>query len=397
MCFWVQKPKLSTLIYLCIMRRLLTIGINTIQGYANPAFNFLIVVFGVKIFEKDDWASLINVMIWVFFLSFIFGWGNRDYLLRAYSENPGNMYRAFFSNLFSRSLLLPFSGIFFLFFSAEIAALSVVLICLLFLYNSLNTLVIYHQKFGAQLVAEILGFGIIFGSIFYLETFHLGTFLQLYCVATLIKFLVLSAQLHYWKQPFKATISLQEFKLGVPFFVLGLSGWLISKTDIYMVDFYLKPSQLAEYQLLITAFLMLQALAAYITIPFTKHVYRVSDEVVQKIKYKLYLVSLPLTILGGFTIWLIMEYFVELGFSYEYYLVGSSMALPCYFYTLNVMELMKNHRERIIIYISFFAFFASISMIVLLIETYEIFGVLLSVSITQWLVLLVYKLQRKFG
>jgi O-antigen/teichoic acid export membrane protein len=379
------------------MRRLLTIGINTIQGYANPAFNFLIVVFGVKIFGKDDWASLINVMIWVFFLSFIFGWGNRDYLLRAYSENPGNMYRAFFSNLFSRSLLLPFSGIFFLFFPAEIAVWSVVLICLLFLYNSLNTLVIYHQKFGAQLAAEILGFGIIFGSIFYLETFHLETFLQVYCVAIFTKFMVLSAQLRYWKESVKGTISLREFKLGLPFFILGLSGWLISKTDIYMVDFYLKPSQLAEYQLLITAFLMLQALAAYITIPFTKHVYRVSDEVVQKIKYKLYLVSLPLTILGGFVIWLIMEYFVELGFSYEYYIVGSSMALPCYFYTLNVMELMKNHRERIIIYISFFAFFASISMIVLLIETYEIFGVLLSVSITQWLVLLVYKLQRKFG
>lgn len=354
-------------------------------------------VFGVKIFGKEDWASLINVMIWVFFISFIFGWGNRDHLLRAYSENPSKMYHAFWSNLLSRSLLLPFSAVFFFFFPTQIAAWAIALIAVQFIYNSLSTLVVYHQKFGAQLLAEFIGFGIIFGSIFYLKTFNLDTFLQMYVLATVLKLLVLSLQLNFWKEPFSATISLQEFKLGLPFFILGLSGWLASKSDIYIVDFHLEKSQLAEYQLLITAFLMLQALAAYITIPFTKHVYRLSDKVVQKIKYKLYAVSLPLTILGGFTIWFVMEYFVKLGFGYEYYIVGTSIALPCYFYTLNIMELMKNHQERSIIYISFLAFFVSVSLILLLIETYEIFGVLISVSITQWLVLLMFKLHRRFS
>ena len=231
---------------------------------------------GVKIFGKEDWASLINVMIWVFFVSFVFGWGNRDHLLRAYSENPSKMYHAFFSNLFSRALLLPLSGVFFLFFPAKIAFWAIALITLQFIYNSLSTLVVYHQKFGAQLLAELVGFGIIFGSIFYLENFNLETFLQVYVIATFIKFVILSAQLNYWKESFSIKISLQEFKLGLPFFILGFSGWLTSKADIYMVDFYLEKSQLAEYQLLITAFLMLQALAAYITIPFTKHIYRLS-------------------------------------------------------------------------------------------------------------------------
>ncbi|MFK7750512.1 MAG: lipopolysaccharide biosynthesis protein [Kordia sp.] len=379
------------------MRRLLTIGINTIQGFANPAFNFLIVVFGVKIFGKTEWASLINVMIWVFFISFIFGWGNRDHLLRAYSKNPSKMYDAFFSNLLSRSLLVPFSAIFLFFFPAPIALWAIVLICLQFLYNSLSTLVIYHQKFGTQLIAEIIGFGIIFGSIFYFKTFHLERFLQIYVIATFIKLIALSVQLKFWKESFSAKVSLHEFKVGLPFFILGLSGWLASKIDIYTVDFHLEKSQLAEYQLLITAFLMLQALAAYITIPFTKHIYRLPAKVVQKIKYKLYAVSIPLTILGGFTIWFIMEYLVKLGFSYEYYIVGGFIALPCYFYSLNIMELMKNHQERAIIYISFFTFFVNISLILLLIETYEIFGVLLSVAISQWVVLLVYKLHWKFS
>lgn len=378
------------------MRKLITIGINTIQGFANPAFNFLIVVFGIKIFGKAEWASLINVMLWVLFTTFMFGWGNRDHLLRKYSEEPAKMYHAFFSNFLSRCLLLPFALLLYLFFPTVIASWAIALVILTFCYSSLSTLVIYHQKFAAQLLAEVIAFGIIFGSIFYVENFNLGTFLKIYVVAISIKLIVLSLQLSLWKEPFSATISLQEFKAGFPFFILGLSGWLISKTDIYAVDLYLEKSQLAEYQLLITAFLMLQALAAYITIPFTKHVYRVSGEVVQKIKYRLYAVSLPLTFLGGLAIWFIMEYFVKLGFSYEYYIVGGLIALPCYFYTLNIIELMKSHKERTIIYISFIAIFVNISLIFFLIESYEIFGVLLSACITQWVVLLAYKMHRRF-
>lgn len=379
------------------MRKLITIGINTIQGFANPAFNFLIVVSGVKIFGKTDWASLINVMLWVLFTTFMFGWGNRDHLLRKYSEDPGKMYHAFFSNFLSRCLLLPFALLLFLFFPTEIAIWAIVLVLLTFIYSSLSTLVVYHQKFGAQLFAEISAFGIIFGSLFYFENFNLETFLKIYASAFIIKLIVLSLQMNFWKEPFSAKISIQEFKAGLPFFVLGLSGWLISKVDIYAVDFYLEKSQLSEYQILITAFLMLQALSAYITIPFTKHVYRVSEEVVQKIKHKLYIVSLPLTILGGFIIWFVMEYIVVLGFSYEYYILGGLIALPCYFYTLNIMELMKNHKERIIIYISFFGVFVNISLIFLLIENYEIFGVLLSVCITQWMVLIAFKVHRRFA
>jgi O-antigen/teichoic acid export membrane protein len=379
------------------MRRLLTIGINTIQGFTSPAFNFLIVVFGVKVFGKADWASLINVMLWVFFVTFMLGWGNRDHLLRKYSQEPGKMYHAFFSNFLSRCLLLPFALLLLLFFPIHISSWAILLVILTFTYSSLSTLVVYHQKFSAQLLAEIVAFAIIFGSVFYVKTFDLETFLKIYTIAIATKLVLLSVQMNFWKERFSATISIEEFKAGFPFFILGLSGWLMSKVDIYVVDFYLEKSQLAEYQLLITAFLMLQALAAYMTIPFTKHVYRVSDNVVQKIKYKLYAVALPLTILGVFSIWFIMEYFVELGFSYEYYFVGGLIALPCYFYTLNIMELMKNHKERTIIYISFFGFLVNISLIFLLIEPYEILGVLISVCITQWVVLIAYKMFRRFA
>ncbi|MDN3664286.1 lipopolysaccharide biosynthesis protein [Algibacter miyuki] len=373
------------------MRKLITIGMNTIQGFASPAFNFLIVVFGIKTFGKTDWALLINVMIWVFLITFLLGWGNRDYLLRKYSQEPGQMYHAFFSNFLSRSLLLPLTLSLYLFFPTSIAFWAILLVILTFSYASLSTLVVYHQRFRAQLIAEITAFGIIFGSIFYVDFFVLDNFLKIYTIATLAKLIILSVQLNFWKEPFTAKISIQEFKSGLPFFILGLSGWLISKADIYVVDFYLEKAQLAEYQLLITSFLMLQALAAYITIPFTKHMYRVSPLVVQKIKYRLYVIAIPLTVLGAFFIWIMMEYFMQLGFSYIYYILGALIALPCYFYTLNIMELLKTHKEQAIIYISLFGFLVNISLILLVIKSHGILGVLGSVCISQWVVLIAYK------
>ena len=61
------------------MHKLLTIGANTLQGFTNPVCNFLIIVFGIKTFGKENWGSFITVMIWVLFTTFILSWGNRDY------------------------------------------------------------------------------------------------------------------------------------------------------------------------------------------------------------------------------------------------------------------------------------------------------------------------------
>lgn len=377
------------------MHKLRIIGLNTVHGFASPLFNFLIVLFGVKIYGKENWASLINVTIWIYFVAFVLGWGNRDYLLRRYSKNPGKMYHAFFSNFFTRSLLLSLSVIFLFFFETQVAFWAIILVVLNFCYSSLNTLVVYHHKFGKQLIAEIIGFSCLFSCLFYFSEFSLILFLKVYAISLLLKLVFLITQLNFWKEPVLVKVSLKELKEGLPFFVLGLSGWLVSKVDIYAVDYFLAPAQLAEYQLFITSFLMLQALAAYITIPFTKHIHRLSEKVIQKMKLKLYTVSIPFVIAGALLIWIVMELFIQLGFDFTFYLLGALMALPSYYYTITIMELIKNNNERIIIYISFIGFAVSLVLISILIKPYEVLGVLLSVCLSQWLVLVLFKLNSK--
>ena len=40
------------------MNRLLLIGINTLRGFSGPMFNFLITLFGIKFFGKEDWGTI---------------------------------------------------------------------------------------------------------------------------------------------------------------------------------------------------------------------------------------------------------------------------------------------------------------------------------------------------
>lgn len=374
------------------MNRYILIAVNTVRSFATPAFNFLITIFGIKFFGKEDWGTLINALLWTFFMVFSFGWGNREYLIRKYSKQPRTIYHSFYSNFFSRSILLPLALLLLLFFPFPIAIWCIALVVLMHVYNALDSLVVYHQKFGAQLIAECIAFSIIIASVFYSNTFNLVTFLSIYAFAYLCKLIFLFMAMQLWKEECTFQISLKEFKGGFSFFLLGFSGWLMSKIDIYVVDFFLPKAKLSEYQLLITSFLMLQALAGFLMIPFTKHVYRLNDSVIKKLKIKLYSIAVPVVTIGCLAIWFVMEKFVVLNLDSKYYILGVFIALPAFFYTINVMQLLKKHQEHKVIYINCIGTAINLILILILIEDQDIYGVLLSVCITQWLVLLIYKL-----
>ncbi len=376
------------------MHKLLKISAHTIRGFSGPIFNFLIALFGVKFFSKNDWGLVVNILLWVFLIVFILGWGNRDYLVRKYSKQPSKIYHFFYSNFITRSIFLPFSLLLFLFFSFQIASWGIILCVLMHCYYALDSLVLYHQKFRAQLFAEVIGSSIILGSIFYLDTFNLSLFLKFYCIAFFCKNLCILMVLKLWKNPFSFRISLNEFIDGFWIFTLGFSGLLTSKIDIYLIDLYLPKSTLSEYQLLITAFLMLQAISGFIVIPFTKHIFRLPNHIIKKMQQKLYIVAIPIVIIGTACIWFIMEQFVLLNLNFWYYIYGALMAFPSFLYTLDVMILIKSHQEKRVILMNSLGFIINSILIINVIKNHQILGVLLSVCFTQWLLLLFYKLIR---
>lgn len=375
------------------MNKIMLIGINTIRGFSGPVFNFLITLYGVKIFGKKDWGTMINALLSIFLIVFIISWGNKEHLIRKYSKQPAKVYYAFYSNFFSRSLLLPLSLSLFLFFSVQNAIWCIALVILMHAYNAFESLVIYHQKFGVQFIAEIIAFGIIFSCVLYFENFNLLIFLKLYCLVFLFKLIFLIINLKIWKEQFLFKISLNDFKDGFGFFMLGLSGWLASKADLYVVNFSMPKEQISEYQVAITAFLLIQSLSYLIILPFNKHFYRLPQKTIKKIKKIVALVSFPLVFLGTVLVWFVLEKIALLNLPISFYFFGGLSSMPIFFFIVDIMMYYKKNKENSILKITFINAFVNLILTYFLIQKMGVMGAIVSVFINQCSILCFYKLK----
>lgn len=366
------------------MNKLTNISINTFRGLATPVFNFLTIIIGIQQFGKDNWGTLIHIAVWVSLLVFILNWGNKDYLVRKYSQNPAELNHSFFSNFFSRSLLLPLALVFLFFFPTPIALTAVLLVFLTHSYISFESLIVYHQKFGAQLVAEIIGFCIVLGGIYYSETFTLLLFLQLYCLSFLIKIIYLFIALKMWTASKKFTISFAQFTGSLPFFLLGLSGMIYSKIDLYIVNSTLPSDKISDYQLITAAFLMLQSLSSFIITPVNKQFYRSQNQTIEKLKILFRKIAVPLVLLGCIGIWVILEKWVQLGLDFKIYTIGFFICLPSFYYIVPILNLYKKQLEKKVLIANLTVAVLNAIVTLALLPILGIFGALISVCLSQW-------------
>jgi O-antigen/teichoic acid export membrane protein len=373
------------------MSKLANIGVNVFRGAVIPALNFLVMVSGIRIHGKESWGTLISIIIWVSLMVFVMGWGNKDFLVRKYSSEPSKMYTAFYSSLFSRSILLVLSLVLLIFFPAPIAFWGILLVVLMHFYASLESLVIYHQKFKAQLFSELLGFGIILGGIFGITSFSLLQFIQLYCVSVLIKLIYMFLALKLWKEKPSFEISITQLGYGLPFFILGFSGMVNSKIDLYLVNAFLPSGKISEYQLLTSAFLMLQSLSVLMASPLNKAFYRSGNRTIGKLDRLFKKLAIPLVLMGSTGIWLILEKWMQTGLPILFYLLGLLASLPAFYYVIPVLNLYKKHQEKKVLWSNIFSAVLNTIASLALLPGFGITGVLLSVCVSQWVYLIIIK------
>ena len=373
------------------MSKLLKIALNTSRSMAIPIFNFLIAMIGVSYLGKAFWGEMVQLLLWIYFIAFLTNFGNKDYLLRSYSENPSKINTLFGTVLFTRSVFLIFSLLFFFFFPVEIALWSLLLTIFIFLYQSLESLVIYKQTFLVQLIAEIIGFTIITITLIYTENLQIETLLKIYSLSFFIKLIIVLSSLKIDYSQVKFQFSKDSLLKLTPFFLIGFSGWLVSKIDLYLVTIFLPKEQLASYQLLITAFLMIQAFAGFIMYPFSKHIYRLNNKSIKKIKQILQLASIPIIGVSTFIIWYVFEQKIQLNLQTELYYLGAILSVPVYFYIVDVFQLFKNGKENTIMKINFTIALLNLILIVFLVQLFKLKGVLISMIISQFTLLILYK------
>ncbi len=373
------------------MNNYFKIFFSVLRSIAVPVFNFLMLLIGIHFYGKENWGQFINMSLWVYFVVFIAKWAGQNYLVREFSEKPAKIYTLFYGNFIERSIFLLLSFSFFFIFPTQIALASIVLLLLIHVYTSFDALIVYYQLFYIQFLAELIGFLIVSGIIFIYHSLDLEFIIYLFSVSFLIKILILVIKL---KLPFKkigVEISIKNCFASFPFFLIGFSGWLSSKIDVYVVSYFFSKARLSEYQLLITSFSMLQAFSSFLISPFNKHLFRLPKKSIKKIKRTMAIIAFPLVTIATVCIWLLLEEIIHLRFPFYFYIVGGLSSVPIFYYIIDIFQFYRNNGEKQVVKFSFILILINSILMFIFIPFFNILGVLMAVCISQWLYLLLIK------
>ncbi len=373
------------------MNRLYKIILNISRSFSTIISSFIISIIGVRYFGKENWGEFIHLFTWITFLAFIANFGNKDYLLRRFSNTPSKKPSHFTTSLISRSLLLSLSIILFFAFPIKLAVSSFIFIIILFIYQSFDSIIIFNQKFLLQLVAETTGFVLILIGVFYIPNFDLTHIIYIYCFTFLIKILIVFNHIKPFLKFKNIKFSLLDLKRSFPFFLIIFSGWISSKMDFYVVNVMMPPQQISEYQIGITSFYLLQSVSYLIILPFNKHLYRLNLKAVKKIKNKVAMASFPIIILGSISIWLVLEKLALLNLPTYFYVIGAIASIPTFFFIVDIIMYYRFKKENNVLKINFILAFLNLILSIFLIEKFGISGALTSMLLIQFIALIIYK------
>lgn len=367
------------------MKRLLNIIFSIAKGITAPILNFLILSYGILTFGKENWGEYISIVIWISLLAFVLNLGNKDYLIRKYSKEPSNVINHFINSFISRSLLIVISTLLFFFFNSEIAIVAILTVFVLHTYNSFESLVVYYQKFGQQFFVEIIGFLIFIVLLKFQNNFDLIMILKFYGLSIAVKSLLMFILFKPWDNKIKLNISFINLMNYWPFFVLGLSGMINSKIDLFLVNILLSKKDISIYQTVTTAFLILQSLSILITAPINKPIYRASSKTISRIKLIFSKIAIPITLIGSICIWVVLEQFLKLGLNWHFYLISFLASIPCFYYIVPVLSLFKSNNEKKVLYSNLSAAIINCLLSLILLKLIGLEGAFISACISQWL------------
>lgn len=372
------------------MRKLKKIGINTLRGVLLPVFNFCILSYGILKFGKTDWGIILNILVWTSLFTFLINWGNQNYLIKKFSFNPSKIYTDFYTNFFSRLILIFLSFPIFFIYPYEKAIFVFLIIILNVLASSFDSLYVFKQQFKHQLIVDFIGFVTLISSFFLFNEFNATNILSIYCLVYFLKSLLSFFVLKLHKATFSFKISLNELKMSFPFFLIGLSGLLNSKIDLFFANSVLNSEKIAIYQTLTTSFILLHAVPGLVTMSVSKHIMRASKKLLLKVEKILLLLAVPISLLGSFTIAVFLRFALKIELEGYYFLIGFSSSIPLYITSILTLKLYKHNLEKKVV-ISGFISATSNLILCFLLSQYGILGFFISFGITQWIFLICIK------
>lgn len=308
---------------------------------------FLVIHFS----SKEIWGSFVSVFLYSLLALQFISWGNKEYLLRKFSENPSKITVVFSENLATRfPLVILFSVLGFFLFPVSFGFWIMIWLIGRYWNQSVEALILYQKEFNKSMLIEVPSF-IAFGISFYFLKSEISVFslLIIYSCYQCLKGLLYILLFRKFFTFQKSTFQIDYFKASFSFFLLSILGFLGSKVDVYIVEHFGNKVITADYQIINSLLVFVMSITAFIYSPFTKMIYRNSEDVIKKTQKTLASFGLLIVPCSLLIIHYIIKSDLKTDFGSAFYLIAFLYVYPSYVYGLDVVNLFKQHREKVVV------------------------------------------------
>jgi len=381
-----------------LFRRLKTI---TQYGFGQSIVIITQLVLSLIIIKKHSdalWGSYVELLLWVNIPALITHFGNKNYLLKAFSDQPSKLYQTWLTSLLSRGLLFAFIilAVLWVPLFQEHLTLIVLWIFLLFYNQSFESLIIYLHHFKISIYTELARNGLVILFLFLLIN-QLDLRLLLILVTSGAALKAICYSIFYFpkiKAP-KFKIDLSFLSIMFPFFIPMFLGTIRTKTDAYYGTIFFSKEDLSHYQIFISLITLVQLGATYAINPYLKNIYRAKQQIVVKIEKQSALLGGLVAIIFMPMVYIMIHYIYDFHFSSWSYVFAFLFIITIFIHLILISDFYKNNKQITIAKITAVVALLQIVLGYFLIQNYHIEGALATKVIGQWAIVLTLIFLRK--
>jgi O-antigen/teichoic acid export membrane protein len=382
-------------------RRALAILTNALNTLVVPFLNPIVSLLVIRFASLELWGEFVHVLIIVQLAAHVLAWGNKEYLLREFSLNPTQIAGAWQTSLITRSVLLVALGAALLLsgLPAQRIALIMVWVLGLTLYQAYDVLILYRRAFAFSVLVELTSLAILTATIVWLRSsIDLDMLIGLFGLMQLAKAAVFL--LRFRRQTIDQHLGrfdTRYFALALPFFLLGFSGMLQSRIDLFCVNYFLSRGEVGQYQIFANLLIYVQTASYFILSPFVKGIYRLGYNTILKMSLRLFGLGLLILIPALVAVHLTLSQLYHFQLSWYFLLAGGLFVVPIYFYLPIIYALYKANRQSVVLKINVLGIAANLLLSLLLLPRMGMIGAVIASALAQWSMFIAYIIQGRIA
>lgn len=375
-------------------RRLGYILFDLLQTFINPFFGLFLSFSIIYLDSPTLWGEFVIILIWMGLGQHICGWGQSEYLIRSFSQHPAQLSRSWQSAFVARLPLLTLFLLGITIFQSDQPGFMALLAwaTTAFVANSFDAFITYHQRFRDALLIEVIAALASFSFLWFAPfKLNLAVIITTLAINQLFRSFGRLFLFYQLLGPISKQLTLRPFLIGAfPFLILGFTGLIQSRTDLYLVAMLTDKSALAFYQVLINRLIEIQIIANLFLRPFLKNIYRLPVSTLKRMAGRQLLLGLFVIPIALYFIKLLLHFWYGFQVSLSLLYLGGLFAFPVFGYVFVIYWLFGQKRQNVVIIINVVAIFLNGVLNFFWIEPYGLNGALGASALTQILMGIVY-------